>query len=79
MNIIVKGAKTLIEYKLLRAAITKMAIQLSEKWGHPTPETAWLEEGLVHIVYPDGSRWILSEKEAIKEEDISHIRKEKRK
>lgn len=68
MNIIVKGAKTLAEYKLARAAITKLATQLSEKWSQPVPETAWLEDGFVHVVYPDGSRWKLSDTDAIKED-----------
>ena len=32
MNIIVKGAKTLNEYKSKRAAIRKLALQLSAQW-----------------------------------------------
>ena len=67
MNIIVKGAKSLPEYKLARSSITKLATHLSEKWGHPVPETAWLEEGVIHVVYPDGSRWYLTETEAVEE------------
>ena len=57
MNIIVKGAKTLKEYKLKRAAIMKMAMKFAEQWGHGVPETAWIDRGFIYIVYLDGSRW----------------------
>lgn len=67
MNVIVKGATTLAEYKLKRAAITKLAMQRSEHWGQGVPVTAWMDAGDVFVVYPDGSRWRLSEKEAIRE------------
>ena len=67
MNIIVKGAKTLAEYKLKRAAITKLATQLSDHWELGIPVTAWLDSAAVHVVYSDGSRWLLTERDAIRE------------
>ncbi len=57
MNIIVKGAKTLDEYKSKRAAIRKLALQLSAQWGFCVPETAWIDGADLHVVYPDGSQW----------------------
>lgn len=57
LNIVVKGAKTLKEYKLERAAITKMAIRFASQFAHGDPETAWIENGLVCVIYKDGSRW----------------------
>ena len=57
MNIIVKGAKTLKEYKLERAAITNMAIRFATQFSHGEPEAAWIEQGLVCVIYKDGSRW----------------------
>ena len=57
MNIIVKGAKTLTEYKAKRAAIRKLALQLSAQWGYGVPETAWIDGAELHVVYPDESQW----------------------
>lgn len=57
MNIIVKGAKTLTEYKLERRTISKLAERFAEQFAHGEPETAWIEQGIVHVVCKDGSRW----------------------
>ncbi len=57
MNIIVKGAKTLNEYKLQRAAIAKLANRFAVLFAHGEPETAWMEQGAVCVIYKDGARW----------------------
>lgn len=57
LNVIVKGAKTLKEYKLERAAIAKMAENFAAQFAHGDPETAWIDQGVVFVVYKDGSRW----------------------
>ncbi len=57
LNIIVKGAKTLTEYKLQRTAIAKMATHFADLFAHGEPETAWIEHGIVHVIYRDGTKW----------------------
>ncbi len=53
MNIIVKGATTLQEYKAKRAAIRKMAETFSEGSDSP-PETAWIDDAILHVKYKNG-------------------------
>ncbi len=53
MNIIVKGATTLKEYKQQRASVMTMAQEFSEGFQSP-PETAWIDNGILHVVYKNG-------------------------
>lgn len=57
LNIIVKGAQTLTEYKLQRAVIAKLANRFAALFSHGDPETAWMEKGAVCVIYKDGARW----------------------